>query len=66
MHNHLSDLRMLGILSASENRSGSRGNYFSYELDVPFVSAIEAMSDVLRLDSEIETIREIALMNNII
>ena len=66
VHNHLSDLRMLGLLSASENRSGSRGNYFSYELDVPFVSAIEAMSDVLRLDSEIETIREIASMNNII
>jgi len=66
VHNHLSDLRMLGILSASENRSGSRGNYYSYELDVPFISAIDAMSDVLRLDSEIETIREIASMNNII
>jgi len=25
VHNHLSDLRMLGILSVSENRSGSRG-----------------------------------------
>ena len=65
VHNHLSDLRMLGILSAYENRSGSRGNYYSYELDVPFTSAIEAMSDVLRLDSEIETIREIASMNNV-
>ena len=65
VHNHLSDLRMLGILSACENRSGSRGNYYSYELDVPFTSAIEAMSDVLRLDSEIETIREIASMNNV-
>ena len=64
-HNHLSDLRMLGILSAYENRSGSRGNYYSYELDVPFTSAIEAMSDVLRLESEIETIREIASMNNV-
>jgi len=66
VHNHLSDLRMLGILSASENRSGSRGNYCSYELDVPFVSAIDAMADVLRLDSEIETIQEIASMNNIV
>jgi len=66
VHNHLSDLRMLGILSASENRSGSRGNYYSYELDVPFVSAIDAMADVLRLDSEIETIQEIASMNNIV
>jgi cell division control protein 6 len=66
VHNHLSDLRMLGILSAYENRSGSRGNYYSYELDVPFMSAIEAMSDVLRLDSEIDTIRDIAAMNNII
>lgn len=65
VHNHLSDLRMLGILSAYENRSGSRGNYYSYELDVPFMSAIQAMSDVLRLDSEIETIREIASMNNV-
>jgi len=65
VHNHLSDLRMLGILSAHENRSGSRGNYYSYELDVPFTSAIEAMSDVLRLDSEIETIREIASMNTV-
>jgi cell division control protein 6 len=56
---------MLGILSAYENRSGSRGNYYSYELDVPFTSAIEAMSDVLRLDNEIDTIRDIAAMNNI-
>ncbi|QSG06311.1 orc1/cdc6 family replication initiation protein [Halapricum desulfuricans] len=65
VHNHLSDLRMLGILSAYENRSGSRGNYYSYELDVPFASAIEAMSDVLRLDNEIETIREIASRNDV-
>jgi len=64
VHNHLSDLRMLGILSANENRSGSRGNYYSYELDVPFTSAVEAMDDVLRLDEEIETIRDIATMNN--
>lgn len=66
VHNHLSDLRMLGILSASENRSGSRGNYYSYELNVPFASAIEAMSDVLRLSPEIETIREIGSMNGVI
>lgn len=66
VHNHLSDLRMLGILSASENRSGSRGNYYSYELDVPFTSAIEAMSDVLRLDAEIEMIREIASTNHVV
>lgn len=64
VHNHLSDLRMLGILSANENRSGSRGNYYSYELDVPFTSAVEAMDDVLRLDEEITTIRDIASMNN--
>jgi cell division control protein 6 len=66
VHNHLSDLRMLGILSAHENRSGSRGNYYSYELDVPFSSAIEAMADVLRLDGEIETIREMAAMNGVV
>jgi len=65
VHNHLSDLRMLGILSAQENRSGSRGNYYSYELDVPFISALDAMSDVLRLDSEIQTIEEIASMNDV-
>jgi cell division control protein 6 len=35
-------------------------------LDVPFSSAIEAMADVLRLDSEIETIREIAAMNGVV
>ncbi|GCF15896.1 hypothetical protein Harman_38310 [Haloarcula mannanilytica] len=65
LHNHLSDLRMLGILSAHENRSGSRGNYYNYELDVPFSSAIEAMSDVLRLTTKIDTIRDIASMNNV-
>ncbi len=66
VHNHLSDLRMLGILAANENRSGSRGNYYSYQLDVPFSSAIDAMSDVLRLDNEIESIRDIATVNNVI
>ncbi|SDY53697.1 orc1/cdc6 family replication initiation protein [Halopenitus persicus] len=66
VHNHLSDLRMLGILSASENRSGSRGNYYSYELDVPFSSAVEAMADVLRLDSEIDTIRRMAAINDVV
>ncbi|RKS75762.1 ORC complex protein Cdc6/Orc1 [Haloarcula quadrata] len=65
LHNHLSDLRMLGILSAHENRSGSRGNYYNYELDVPFTSAIEAMSDVLHLTTEIDTIRDIAAMNSV-
>ncbi|WP_336339652.1 orc1/cdc6 family replication initiation protein [Haloarcula brevis] len=65
LHNHLSDLRMLGILSAHENRSGSRGNYYNYEVDVPFTSAVEAMSDVLRLTTEIETIRDIAAMNKV-
>ncbi|AEH38175.1 orc1/cdc6 family replication initiation protein [Halopiger xanaduensis] len=65
VHNHLSDLRMLGILSAKENRSGSRGNYYSYELDVPFSSAVDAMADVLYLDDEIETIRDIARMNGV-
>jgi len=66
VHNHLSDLRMLGILSAQENRSGSRGNYYSYELNVPFTSAIDAMSDVLRLENNIETVRDIALMNSMV
>jgi len=65
VHNHLSDLRMLGILSAEENRSGSRGNYYSYSLDVPFESAISAMSDVLQLDEEIETIRDIAQAHSV-
>ncbi|KAB1189182.1 MULTISPECIES: orc1/cdc6 family replication initiation protein [Haloferax] len=57
VHNHLSDLRMLGILSAEENRTGSRGNYYSYALDVPFSSAMEALSDVLSLDSVLGEIR---------
>jgi cell division control protein 6 len=57
---------MLGILSSNENRSGSPGNYYSYELDVPFPSAIEAMSDVSTLDNEIQTIREIASMNKVL
>jgi cell division control protein 6 len=65
VHKHLSDLRMLGILFATENRSGTRGNYYSYELDVPFTSAIEAMSDVLRLDREIQLIKETASRNNV-
>jgi cell division control protein 6 len=56
---------MLGILSAEENRSGSRGNYYSYELDVPFASAIEAMEDALRLDAETNAIREIASANGL-
>ncbi len=60
VHNHLSDLRMLGILSAEENRTGSRGNYYSYALDVPFSSAMEALSDVLALDSVLDEIRTTA------
>ncbi|KTG26382.1 orc1/cdc6 family replication initiation protein [Haloferax profundi] len=60
VHNHLSDLRMLGILSAEENRTGSRGNYYSYALDVPFSSAMEALSDVLSLDSVLDEIRKTA------
>lgn len=66
VHKHLSELRMLGILTASENRSGSRGNYYSYELDVPFSSAIAAMSDVLQLETEIKSIQETAARNNIV
>ena len=65
VHNHLSDLRMLGILSARENRSGSRGNYHSYELNVPFESATQAMEEVVHLSNELSTIREIASMNGL-
>ncbi|RRJ33996.1 orc1/cdc6 family replication initiation protein [Halocatena pleomorpha] len=65
MHNHLSELRMLGILSASENRSGSRGNYYSYELNVPFTSAIDAMADVLRVDEAIQRIERLAVKNDV-
>lgn len=66
LHNHFSELQMLGILSAQENRSGSRGNYYSYELDVPFPSAIQAMEDVMVLDREIAAIRDIANMNQVV
>ena len=48
------------ILSAEENRTGSRGNYYSYALDVPFSSAMEALSDVLALDSVLDEIRKTA------
>jgi cell division control protein 6 len=65
VHNHLSDLVMLGILSSKENRIGSRGNYYRYELDVPFDSAIQAMSDVLELTEAIKTIEDIASKNDI-
>ncbi|MDL0126518.1 orc1/cdc6 family replication initiation protein [Halobacterium salinarum] len=66
VHNHLSDLHMLGILSKYENRSGSRGNYYSYELDVPFESAVDAMADVLMLDAEIEKIEGLASRNGVL
>ncbi|SEJ03499.1 cell division control protein 6 [Halohasta litchfieldiae] len=56
---------MLGILSANENRSGSPGNYYSYELDVPFSSAVDAMADVSTLNSEVKIIRKIASINNV-
>jgi hypothetical protein len=49
---------MLGILSANENRSGSPGNYYSYELDVPFSSAVDAMADVSTLNSEVKIIEK--------
>jgi cell division control protein 6 len=65
VHNHLSDLRMFGILSAKENRSGSRGNCYSYELNVPFESAVEAMSDVLHLEAEITQIKKRATHNKV-
>jgi cell division control protein 6 len=66
VHNHLSDLRMLGILSAEENRTGSRGNYYSYALDVPFSSAVTALSDVLTLESVLDEIRETARRNDVV
>nr|WP_244289007.1 hypothetical protein [Halobacterium salinarum] len=65
VHNHLSDLHMLGILSKYENRSGSRGNYYSYELDVPFESAVDAMADVLMFDAELEKIQGVASRNSV-
>ncbi|CAM3002465.1 hypothetical protein HASA104033_11585 [Halobacterium salinarum] len=56
---------MLGILSKYENRSGSRGNYYSYELDVPFESAVDAMADVLMFDAELEKIQGVASRNSV-
>ncbi|MDS0260553.1 orc1/cdc6 family replication initiation protein [Haloarcula sp. S1CR25-12] len=66
VNNHLADLRMFGILKATENRSGSRGNYHSYELNVPFRSALEAMGDALPLAETIEQIRKYAKRNNVL
>jgi cell division control protein 6 len=56
---------MLGILSSNENRSGSPGNYYSYELDVPSSSTVDAMADVSTLNSEVKMIREIDSMSNV-
>ena len=61
VHNHLSDLRMLGILTARENRSGSRGNFYSYELDVPLESARRALEDELGIDDGLERTTQAAL-----
>lgn len=66
VNNHLSDLRMFGILEATENRSGSRGNYYSYELNVPFQSALEAMGDALALGDEVVQIRAQAKQNGVL
>lgn len=66
VNNHLADLRMFGILEATENRSGSRGNYYSYDLNVPFESALEAMRDALPLEEEIRWIRKHAKHNNVL
>jgi cell division control protein 6 len=57
IHNHLSDLRMLGILTAEENRTGSRGNYYLYDLAVPLHSALEALDQELRVPDIISEIR---------
>ncbi|WP_231188916.1 orc1/cdc6 family replication initiation protein [Haladaptatus sp. DYF46] len=65
VHNHLSDLRMLGILTAEENRSGSRGNYYSYALDVPFSSALSALSDVLSLEETLTKLETRAQQNDV-
>lgn len=65
VHNHLSDLRMLGILTAEENRSGSRGNYYSYALDVPFSSALSALSDVLSLEDTLTKLETLAKENDV-
>ncbi|NHN40204.1 AAA family ATPase [Halorubellus sp. JP-L1] len=61
VHNHLSDLRMLGILTARENRSGSRGNFYSYELDVPLESASRALEDELGIEDGLEQTTQVAL-----
>lgn len=57
IQNHLSDLGMLGILTATENRTGSRENYYEYELDVPRPAAIEALDQELYLAEYIQQIR---------
>lgn len=42
VHDHLSDLNLLGVLRLVE-RSGGRVNYNEYELDVSLESAIEVL-----------------------
>lgn len=65
IHNHLSDLRMLGILAAEENRSGSRGNYYSYSLDVPLSGALTALTDVLSVEGLLDDIKATAQQNGV-
>lgn len=66
VQNHLSDLRMFGLLTATEHRSGSRGFYYSYELDVPFSSALAALSDVSTLPDLEPELRGLARRNDVV
>ena len=65
IHNHVKDLVMLGILQERENRSGSRGNYNTYELDVPFNSALSALAGELDIESRAADLRQLAGINNV-
>lgn len=43
-HDHLKDLSMLGILSRYERNQGRDGNYYEYELDIPYDMVVKAVT----------------------
>ena len=67
IHNHVKDLVMLGILRERDNNSGSgmRGNFNTYELDVPFDSALSALVEELEIDDRASELRRLADMNDV-
>jgi cell division control protein 6 len=62
VHDHLSDLRLHGILRLVDSSSG-RGNYNEYELDGSLSSALDALEGEL---GELDKIRETAKRHRVL